>query len=225
MKKHTIYQGIPLAAFLLPFVWMAVVGDDVLLKKEFGIIENLTVVLLVVAIGFCVSAYRAAGRFSAPKTLRPWTVILMLGAAYFALEEISYGQHMFGWGTADAWKELNNQHETNLHNVHPLFDQLPRALLTLGILVGGIIMPLYRYFARSTLQESNWLYWQWPRIDCLTASLVVIFLRPVLEPLDLDYINIGETKELFFAIFILLYCLSLESRIRAKTRTDEEPVA
>ena len=217
MKKHLIYQGIPIALFLLPFIWMGLVGDDSLLKKEFGIIENLTVLLLLVSIGFCIAAFRAAGRFTAPKTLKPWIIILILGATYFALEEISYGQHMFGWETGETWKELNNQQETNLHNVHPLFDQLPRAVLTLGILIGGVIMPLVRYFRKTGLAETNWLYWQWPTIDCLTVSLIVILFRDVMKPLDFDFINIGETKELFFATFILLYCISLYSRIRSRS--------
>ena len=80
------------------------------------------------------------------------------GSLYFALEELSYGQHMFRWETGKTWSELNDQQETNLHNVLPLFDQLPRTLLTLGVLIGGIIMPLYRSFRKITLDESNRFY-------------------------------------------------------------------
>ena len=221
MKKHLIYQGIPVAAFLMPFFWVGIGADDDLLKTEFGIIENLTVLFLFTAIGFCIWAFRSAGRFDAPRTLKPWIVILMLGASYFALEEISYGQHIFGWSAGETWSQINNQQETNLHNIGGLFDQLPRSLLTLGILIGGIIMPLVRYFRRTSLPESNWLYWQWPTMDCLTAGLIVIFLRPVLDPLDLDFINIGETKELFFAIFILLYCASLAVRLKSRSGTAD----
>ena len=147
-------------------------------------------------------------------------MILILGATYFALEELSYGQHMFGWGTSESWKELNDQDETNLHNVHAMFDQVPRTLLTLGILVGGVIMPLYRHFRRITLDESNPLYWQWPTMDCLTAGLLVILIRPFQEIVDTDVISTGETKENLFALFILLYCVSLYQRLRARERGD-----
>ena len=144
--------------------------------------------------------------------------ILLLGATYFALEEVSYGQHMFGWGTAETWKELNNQGETNLHNVHALFDQLPRLLLTIGILIGGVIMPLYRYFRKIGLEESNRLYWQWPTLDCITVGLLVIFIRPILALIDTKIINTGEMKENLIALFILLYCVSIHNRIRQKMK-------
>ena len=144
--------------------------------------------------------------------------ILLLGATYFALEEISYGQHMFGWGTAETWKELNDQDETNLHNVHALFDQLPRMLLTIGILIGGVIMPLYRHFRKIRLEESNRLYWQWPTLDCITVGLLVILFRPILTVIDTKIIDTGEMKENLIALFILLYCVSIYSRIRQKMK-------
>jgi hypothetical protein len=132
-KSLLIYQCVPLFMVLLPFVWFGIVGNDIALKREAGIIENMTVIFLLVSIGFCISAFFKANKMGLSKNLKTWLVILIAGAAYFALEEISYGQHMFGWGTADTWKEFNDQGETNLHNVHPLFDQLPRTLLTLTI--------------------------------------------------------------------------------------------
>ena len=143
---------------------------------------------------------------------------LILGAAYFALEEISYGQHMFGWGTAETWKELNDQDETNLHNVHALFDQVPRAILTLGILVGGVLLPLYRQLRDRPLQPGDRFYWQWPTFDCVTIGLLVLFIRPIFSVFETDIVNTGETKENLFALFILLYCVSLYQRLRAAER-------
>lgn len=216
LPRLLIYQGIPLAVMLLPFVWVAIFDDYRALKREDGIIENLTVLFLVVAIGFCIASLRRLRHTDAPRTLRPWLVILILGASYFALEEISYGQHLFGWQAEGTWAEINDQQETNLHNVHPLFDQLPRTLLTLGILIGGVILPLYRYFRKIELDPSSRFYWQWPTIDCVTVGLLVILLRPVLDPLELELINIGETKENLIAMFIMLYCISLRTRILQK---------
>ena len=93
---------------------------------------------------------------------------------------------------------------------------MPRALLTLGILVGGVVLPIYRYFRNTPLAESNRFYWQWPTLDCVTIGLLVILIRPVQEVIDTDAISTGETKELMFALFILLYCVSLHSRLRVK---------
>jgi len=212
-----LYHVLPLLVILFPLVWFAIVGSDWLLKGEFGIIENMTVLFLVVAIGFNVASMARANRLALSGFLNAWLFILIMGAAYFALEEISYGQHMFGWGTAETWRELNDQDETNLHNVHALFDQVPRALLTLGILIGGVILPLYRHFRDIKLDESSRFYWQWPTLDCVTIGLLVILIRPILSVFETEAINTGEMKENLFALFILLYCVSIRSRLRQKS--------
>ncbi len=220
-RNTLIFQGIPIGVILLPFVWYAFAGNDRMLKGEAGIVENLTVLFLIIAIGYCVASLRRVGGLGLSQYLKGWLVLLILGAAYFALEEISYGQHMFGWGTADAWKELNDQDETNLHNIHWAFDQLPRNLLTLGILVGGVILPLFRHFKKIELKQSDRFYWQWPTMDCVTIGLMAIFIRPVLSVIDVDIINTGETKENLFALFIMLYCISLYFRIKAHGTSSE----
>ena len=232
MRRILIYHAFPLAVLLLPFVWVAIFDEHRMLKREDGVIENLTVVFLLVAIGFCVSAYLRAKRLAMPRSLKIWLVLLILGSLYFALEEISYGQHMFGWETGETWSELNNQQETNLHNVHNLFDLVPRNLLQLAILIGGIILPLYRHFRNIRLDTSDRFYWQWPTIDCVTAGLLVILIRPLQSVFDFEFINTGETKENFIALFILLYCISLWSRLApdagarrlaASSEPDEQP--
>jgi hypothetical protein len=215
-KNLLVYQGLPLFVMVFPFIWVALVGNDHALKSEYGMVELGTFLFLVIAIGFCISSMQVTRRLEPSASLKSWLVILVIGATYFALEEISYGQHMFGWSTVDSWKELNDQDETNLHNVHWLFDQVPRALLTLGILVGGVLLPLYRYFRGIKLQESNHFYWQWPTLDCVTIGLLVILIRPFQMVVDSDVISTGETKEMLFALFILLYCVSLHSRLRQK---------
>ena len=220
-NKFLIYQGIPLAVILLPFLGFAIFGSDRFMKGEAGIIENLTVLFLVASIGFSISSISLANRLALTQTLKVWLVLMIMGAAYFALEEISYGQHMFGWGTADAWKELNDQDETNLHNVHALFDQVPRGLLTLGILIGGVILPLYRRFRKIELLESNRLYWQWPTMDCVTIGLMVILVRPFFTVFKFDFIGTGEIKESLFALFILLYCISIQTRLKQRRQASE----
>ena len=216
IRKLILYHCLPFSVILLPLAWYAITGDYSVFKRESGIIENMTVVLLVVAIGFCIASLSLANRLALSGFLKAWLFILIMGATYFALEEMSYGQHMFGWGTAESWKELNDQDETNLHNVHSLFDQVPRALLSLAILVGGVILPLYRYFRDIKLDESSRFYWQWPTMDCITIGLVVVLIRPILTVFETDAINTGETKENLIAMFILLYCISIHSRLRQK---------
>ncbi len=227
-RRLLIFQGIPAAVMVLPFVWYLIVGSDRGLKGEAGVVENLTVFFLIVAIGFSIAGIGKARRLDLSGLQVGWLVLMILGSSYFALEEISYGQHMFGWGTAETWKELNDQDETNLHNVHAIFDQVPRAILTLGILIGGVFLPLYRLVRGIELQRSDRFYWQWPTIDCVTIGLLVILIRPILSVFETDLINTGETKENLFALFIMLYCISLYDRLAAELAgkaESAEPVA
>lgn len=217
-RNLMVFHALPLLVVLFPGIWFVIVGNDRMLKGEAGIIENMTVIFLLVAIGFCISGLSLANRIGLPSLVKAWLFVLILGSAYFALEEISYGQHMFGWGTAETWKELNDQDETNLHNVHAIFDQVPRALLTLGILIGGIILPLYRLFRGIRLDQDNRLYWQWPTLDCVTIGLLVILIRPILSLFEVEFINTGEMKENLFALFILLYCISIHTRLKLKLK-------
>ena len=210
-----LYHGLPILTLLFPFLWVGIFGNDILLKGESGIIELSTALFLFIGIGFCVSSITVSQRLALSGFVKAWLLVLIAGAAYFALEELSYGQHIFGWGTPEGLRELNDQEETNLHNVHALFDQVPRALLTLGILVGGIILPLYRQIRSRPLREDARFYWQWPTMDCVTAGLLVILIRPIFSLFETDIVNTGETKEQFFALFIMLYCRVCNPACRA----------
>ena len=224
-RNLLVFHGLPILVILFPFLWVAVVGNDHMLKGEMGFVELTTPLFLVIGIGFCFSSMAIARRLGLSAYQKVWLLLLILGATYFALEELSYGQHIFGWGTPETLKELNDQQETNLHNINYMFDQVPRAILTLGILVGGVILPLYRRFRNIELDESDRFYWQWPTMDCVTIGLMAILIRPVFSMIETDIINTGETKEQLFALFIMLYCLSLNLRLRQKAAAATDSAA
>lgn len=218
IRKLAFYHGFPWFILLFPAIWVGLVGNSHLLNGEMGIVELSTALFLFISIGLCVSSLRLSRQVESSGLLKTWLLVLIAGATYFALEELSYGQHIFGWGTPETLREMNDQEETNLHNTHALFDQVPRALLTIGILVGGILLPLYRRFFNKPLAQSNPFYWQWPTLDCVTIGLMVLLIRPVFSILDITVVSTGEVKEQFFATFILLYCLSLHGRLKAGAR-------
>jgi hypothetical protein len=85
-------------------------------------------------------------------------------------------------------------------------------------------LPLYRHFRDIRLDESNYFFWQWPILDCVSIGLLVILIRPLQSLVDSDVISTGESWEMFFALFIMLYCVSLHSRLRLKAAVAS-PVA
>jgi len=95
-----LYVLIPIGVAIFPFVWYAAAGTAEALGGELGIIENMTVLFLLIAIYFSLSSLIQARRDSqAPQMLRPWLAIMILGSVYFAGEELSWGQHFVGWNT------------------------------------------------------------------------------------------------------------------------------
>ena len=228
------YVGAPLFVVVVPYAAQWVGGPQPWLYHESGAIEWATVVFLLIGIYYAAGILRLAiGR--GVRWLCAWAVLLLLGAIYFAGEELSWGQHVFQWSTPEPWQRLNDQEETNLHNVHLLFDQLPRALLTLGALIGGVMVPLYRRYSARRLRlfsdrdEDSWTYWLWPTWVCLPAAVAVLVVSPfdkLVETFgaaapDWLYMKGGELKECLLALFILIYLLALHRRLRARARSPE----
>ena len=88
------------------------------LYAEDGLLEYLTAIGAVGAsILFLISS----------RINKDWTArLILIGLALlffiFGMEELSWGQRIFGWETSNAWGDINYQDESNLHNLlNPLF--------------------------------------------------------------------------------------------------------
>ncbi len=201
----------------MPYVARIISLDtDRYMYGEFGIIENITVIFLVVAIICSVLFLRSKVKNNF-KVFNIWMIVFLLGCIYYAGEEISWGQHFFGWGTPEEWTTVNDQQETNLHNTSPIFDQIPRTLLSIAAILGGVIIPIYRRFKGHIPSKDAFYDWLWPTYVCLPAALFSLLVSwheklykvvGVEIPQVLD-IRAGETKELFLAMFMMIYALSV----------------
>ena len=217
-----VWLVLPIAILIVPYLSrLAGVDSDLHLYGENGWIEALTVVFLLVAILFGI-IFLILSKIPSHGWMQWWMALLVLGSLYFAGEELSWGQHIFGWETSEYWQTLNDQGETNLHNTSPLFDQIPRTLLSIAALVGGVLAPLYLYLTKQQLGVTSVHYWLWPTYTCLPAALFSLLVSwhekmyRILEikiPIVLD-VSAGEIKESFLALFIMVYVLSIWCRSR-----------
>ena len=215
-----VWLVLPVIIFLVPYLSrLGGEGADLYLYGEDGWIEVLTVVFLLVAIFFG-AMFLLSGRIPGHTWMRWWMFILILGSVYFAGEEISWGQHIFGWEASSYWQSLNDQGETNLHNTGPLFDQVPRTLLSVAALVGGVMAPLYFFLSKRRLNEKSLHYWLWPTYVCVPAalfSLLVSWHEKIYRIMEIEIpfvldVRAGEVKECFLALFIMLYVVSIWRR-------------
>ncbi len=183
---------------------------------ERGVLEFLHVVIPLASLALALRMLtmpEVRGRWP----LWLWLGLAALGSLYVAGEEASWGQHYFGWVTPETWQAVNDQGETNLHNTSSWLDQKPRSLLELGVVMGGILIPLMAL--------------RWPRIRrarlaiilppmiCLPSALIAEFARMserVLGALA-DGVQLfhraSEVQELYFYLFILLYLIVLYRRL------------
>lgn len=153
--------------------------------------------------------------------LRIWLAIYCLAVFYFLGEDMNWGQGFFGWGTPEWFAEHNKENETNLHNINSWFNQKPRVMVQLWILVGGFIVPMF---------------WDWPKRA--TAKLIPPILWPGKETAGMalftsiiplmewiclavpgwqfiaEFVRFSEIQEIFFGWFMMLYALDLVGRMK-----------
>jgi len=226
-----VWLWLPLVVAAVPYAVNAVDEDAYLrwIRSETGFVETLTAVFLAGAVFFGLAALRR--RASLPAGwLGVWLGLFVLGCVYFLGEEISWGQHWFGWATPEGLAGINEQGETNLHNIsgwtEGLLDQGPRLLLTLAAVVGGILYPLWQRWSGKERSDPDgngardWRPWVWPTIVVLPSCALAVLsnlprkLFPDDEVPRLLDIRGGESKELFLALFLMLYVASIWTRLR-----------
>lgn len=190
------------------------------LESELGVVESLQAIVLFAAIA--VAGVLATRRQLAPhRGLRIWLVLITLGLVYLAGEEISWGQHYFRWATTGWFAIYNDQGETNLHNTSSWLDQKPRALLLLGMIVGGIVHPLVKLARKGRgLFDNPW--WLAPTLAALPPA---VFAELAAMPerindvfgLDFQFYRSSEIEEAYLYVFLLVYLLSLRKRLHWHT--------
>ena len=207
--------ALAVALLAVPYVFPADIAGWIF--SERGVVEFLHVVVPLA------SAVLAVGLLRMPEVRRYrylplWLRLAALGSFYVGGEEASWGQHYLNWSTPEAWQAVNDQGETNLHNTSGWFDQKPRLLLEIGVVVGGILVPIVAW-RRPEIWHSR-LAIILPSKVCLPAALLAEVTRLVERLLQLAgadfrlFLRGSEVQETYFYLFILIYLLALRLRLR-----------
>lgn len=176
-----------------------------------------TLQFLVLIAGFLIAlAALARIDWKTQKYLGLWLALSALCCFYVAGEEISWGQWLFHWTTPEYWTQVNDQNETNLHNTSSWLDQKPRLLLQLGILTGGIIIPLLRRFKPAWLPARFTIIYP-PSFLFVTAFLALCVnisdrFDSAIDSIDL-FTRASEVEELFMFWFVMVYLLVMRRRV------------
>ena len=199
-------------------------------KGESGIIENGTFFVLFFSIIITCSVLTKLKKKINLKNLYFIIIVFLIGLIYFTGEEISWGQQWFDWETNEFFKKNNDQSETNFHNISSWFDQKPRFLLTYFVIIAGITCPLLN--RKNIFNENKLRFWIYPTIYCFPTSLVCLFYYLLdnsykflcygTPGIDINckylpillHIRTSEIIELYISLFLLIYILSINSRLK-----------
>ena len=96
-------------------------------------------VATVMSFRFATALFRRRQRIAAI-----FYLLFALGMFFIAMEEISWGQQLFGWQTPADWGNANAQGETTLHNLGPFqgHNDILRFAFGFGGLFGIAVAPL-----------------------------------------------------------------------------------
>lgn len=120
------------------------------LLEEDGPVEWVSALLMlatcVLVVGLAARLFKTAHR----NVLAACGLLLFAVLIFFALlEEVSYGQRLFGWESSQFFTEHSDQKETNIHNVvqaylkkigSPVY--LTRQFLAIGVGLYGLVLPV-----------------------------------------------------------------------------------
>lgn len=151
-----------------------------------------------------------------PNRYRVFYFLFALGASFIALEEMSYGQHLFGWESPQWFATHNEQMETNLHNLFgsspgETFNTLSHILFPMGF----ILLPVLVMRRNSEYQPDHWAYYLLPKSQLITVVAVPPLLEVLrkLPPSVLTGAGLSELIELYWAAAALLYMVILWRRL------------
>ena len=184
---------------------------------EYGLVENLTVGLLVLSLFVTIYVMVRFGE-SLHIVVKVFLLLYCMGCIYFAGEEASWGQHWLGWETGDYFLSANDQQETNFHNTSKWLDRVPKAIVSLLIFIGGVVVPLWFFCKKRMFNYDKLWWWLYPTWVCFPTA---IFASMATWPAKIEratdvsfYFNQSqEVKELYIAYFILLFITSLYQRL------------
>ena len=215
--------------YIKPLICKAPIVNS--LFSENGMIENIQSLLLFLSIIILIRSFKI---YKTDNFLKVFIIFKVIGLTYYFGEEISWGQHFFKWNTPEIFIELNNQNETNIHNISNLLDQVPRSMV---ILWCGFI-PLVFYFFRKKFHLSNKLNLIiLPNLKLLVVSLILLlfFLPDLLvdkmnlhpghhvdgkDVVEAKYYDIltfnfverlSEIQELIFCFYFFIYSIALSN--------------
>lgn len=227
-KTYNIQSQMKNAIMIAPVIIMFLQGIFLLLPgtrslslwmlKENHPVELLTFIVFVVGgvVGLLLAL--KTRRCGEKSLVYGFYTIFSVGLILLAMEEVAWGQWLFGFETPEAWRSINRQGEMTIHNLPGLQGHSEIMRLTFG--VGGLMgvwLSFYPSFQKIGVPA---LLLPWFIIITLHASVDVFNDFVAIEE-HFDYVmqRTSELVELLIAMSAFLY-VHLNSRTFRKHKSS-----
>jgi hypothetical protein len=211
------------AVFVAASCWIDTEWHRRWVTRESGILETAQFIFMVMGLALAVQLL-----FDPFLRRRPLvfavTLIAALSCLYIGGEEVSWGQHIFFWQNPDLVTAVNDEGEFSIHNMNKAFERTPRTVLELGVLIGGLVVPVVCAFYPRLRQSRAALFL--PSAVLVPAALFMLAFKidstvskwtghAVLAARP------SEAVEFYLYFFIFAYLVIFERRIRELEREGQ----
>lgn len=214
-------------------------GYNPIIWNENRIIETLQCIFLFLTIIYLIKIIYL-NKKTKDKFFYLLLILYLASILYFFFEEISWGQHVFNWESNSFFKKYNNQGETNFHNISNLFDQVPRALLSLWC---GLSIFVFKFMKNLNI-KNDYLLLILPNKNLKYISyLTLVFIIPdfiidkfgfhpgysdihtininiteIYDFFSFNFIRLSEFQELIFAFYLLNHSYFMKQNLISLTK-------
>ena len=197
-------------------------GYNSVIWAENGLVEHLQILFLLISM-FLLIKFLKIHIKNFHIYLRVIIFFYLLGVTYYFFEEISWGQHFFGWKTPEFFSEINHQNETNLHNTSSIFNELPRNLLLIWCSLSFIFIKIISY----EYKKLRFLILPFSKLKFISILILIffipdfiidkfdlapghpakndneIFLNMLFEVISFNFVRFSELLELLFNYYVM----------------------
>jgi hypothetical protein len=217
------WLGIPVAVAVFVVVSHSIAPEWHVrwVTQESGILETAQFILMVMGLALAVQLLFDPFVRKRPLVLAV-TALAALSCLFIGGEEVSWGQHIFYWQDPELVTAVNNEGELSLHNINKGFERGPRTVLELGVLGGGLLLPLLCAYAPRLRQSRLALFL--PSAVLVPTALLALFFK-LFATLKFEGLpgvagRPSEAVEFYLYFFILAYLVVFERRIRELETED-----
>jgi hypothetical protein len=133
-----------------------------------------------------------------------------LALALIALEEISWGQRIFGWEASGPFAS-NYQHETNLHNFFNPYMPFFFGGFTLALFVVTLVPGILVLVKKGT----RWIWSVFPHPSLLGVTVLIVLTNAIFD---------SELAEDLFAVWMLFYSVRIVRHVPRYWAETQAPV-